>query len=151
MSEVEVKHERSESSMLSSTQRDENGMQRRIPTLLVLDETDGVSSPLASLLESRGHRVVSAGSCSEAIDVLRRGSPALAIVARDSTESGGTCCRDDEIRVATRSLGIPLLQVLEPEAELGSWINQSEANEDWVVRGCTPRELDARIARLLHR
>src|SRR3954462_2111875 len=102
MSEVEVNPERSESSMLSSTQRDENGMQRRIPTLLILDETDGVSSPLASLLESRGHRVVSAGSCSEAIDFLQRGRPALAIVARDSTETREAYCRGDEIRVAVR-------------------------------------------------
>jgi len=151
MSEVEVKPERPESSMLSPTQRDENGMQRRIPTLLVLDETDGVSSPLASLLESRGHRVVSAGSGPEAIDLLQRDSPALAIVARDSTETGMACCRGDEIRMAARSLGIPLLEVVEPEAGPGDWIDQSEGNEDWVVRGCTPRELDARIARLLRR
>jgi len=126
-------------------------MQRRIPTLLVLDETDGVSSPLASLLESRGHRVVASGSCSEALDFLQSGSPALAILARDSTKSGGTCSRGDEIRVAARSLGIPLLEVVEPEADLEGWIGQSEANEDWVVRGCTPRELETRVARLLRR
>jgi len=151
MSEVDVKAKRLESSMLLSPQGDENGMPQRLPPLLVLDETDGILSPLAPVLESRGYRVASAGSCTEAIDIIQHSSPSLAIVAQNSTRPGGTDCRYAKIRVAARNRGIPILEVVEPEADLGEWIHEFDGNEDWVVRGASPQELDARISRLLRR
>jgi len=137
--------------MLSSMQRGENGVGHDAQPLLVLEQSRTGSPELASLLETRGYRVVTAGTCGEAIEMIRSTTPALAVVDQGSARSDGMNPRLTDLRTAARKLGIPMLSVVEAGTDLGEWISDSMESEDWVVRGSTPEELHARLARLIRR
>jgi len=130
--------------MLSSSRWGGNGTPQTIPTLLVFDESNEGRGPLASLLESRGYRVVETGSCPDAVDFVRHTNPSLVVVARDSAGPDGSDCRVANLRTAARKSGIPLLEMVDAEADLDEWIEQAGENEDWVARGSTPQEVEAR-------
>jgi signal transduction histidine kinase len=151
MPKVRVKPEWVESSMLSSMHRGKQAVGQDAPPLLVFDESRVGSPELAYLLEGRGYRVVTAGSCGEAIEMIRDTRPALAVVAPGSTGPAGSGCRLADLRLAARELGIPVLDVVEAGVDLSETIEESADSEDWVVRGSTPEELDARVARLIRR
>jgi len=135
--------------MRASTFQGNGTVGRDPPRLLVLDLAEGTSdsSAIAMALESSGYHVVPAGSGGEALEVLRGTRPALAVVAEGGVGSSG---RIAEIRATARTAGIPLLEVLEADTDLEARLASLETVNDWVVRGCAPEELAARVARLLH-
>jgi signal transduction histidine kinase len=138
--------------MLSSLPWEENQVEHDTPRLLILDETRGASRELSALLEASGHRVIAVDSGGGAVQTLRRTRPAVAVVAHGAmTRAGGPGGRLAEFRAVARDLGIPILDVVEPGANLTEWIKESEEIDDWVVRGSSPDELSARVARLLRR
>jgi signal transduction histidine kinase len=150
MSKLHVDAERVEPSMPSSMRLGENHFELDSPRLLVLEETRGGAHELSALLEAGGHRVITQDSGGDAVQTLRRTRPALAVVAHGTmTRAPGG--RLAEFRAVARDLGIPILDVVDAGASLAKWIKESEEIDDWVVRGSSPDELNARVERLLRR
>jgi signal transduction histidine kinase len=137
--------------MLSSAQQGEAAVGQDSPRLLILDVSNPGATAIAAPLESRGYRVVSVGSGGEALQALRRARPSLAVVAQGRGGSAGSGARQSEFLAAARAMGIPVLEVIEDGVELRARLERSEDIDDWVLRGSSPEELDARIAGLLRR
>jgi len=137
--------------MLSSVQREEEAIDQNAPELLVLDEAPAGAATIAEPLESRGYRVISMGSGSEALHVLRSTRPALAIVAQGKSGREGAGGRLADLRAAARERGIPVLEVVEPGTNLDAQLGSFEDVDDWVMRDCSAEDLGARVARLVRR
>lgn len=103
---------------------------------------------LAPVLRSGGYQVHSVDSNSEALEALARTPPAVLIVAVSNDRAAVSGRPVGELRAAAQQRGIPVLDVLDPGADLGAAFGPSEA-DDWVLRTSSADELTARVARLL--
>jgi len=135
--------------MPSSLHQEEGVVDQVAPQLMVLDEASAELSEIKAPLELRGYRVVQVNSGGEALNALRRTRPALAIVAYGPVGRGGSTRNLTEWRGTARQMGIPVLAVVDSGADLRS--PSLEEFDDWVVRGSSTEELNARVARLLRR
>lgn len=120
------------------------------PRLLVFDETANPHA-IATSLESRGYRIIPIGPFDEVPQVLRREQPALLIVAHGANTGHESDGRLDGFRSLARELRIPILDVVEAGDDLKERVGSSAKGDDWVLHGCPPEELDARIERLILR
>jgi signal transduction histidine kinase len=137
--------------MLSSLQQREIGVEDRGPRLLVIDVSGAGTPELLSLLEERGYQVVAVHPGGEAAQILKRSRPALTVVAHGKADSASPDEDLTDLRTVSRSLGIPVLDILEPDTDLDRWVDESDELDDWIVRGGLPKELSARVAQLVRR
>jgi len=149
--DVRDRHKELEASMLSSLKQAEIGVEQRGPRLLVVDVSGAGLPELMTLLEERGYQVVAVKPVGEAAQILKRSRPALTLVAHGKPESAGFDEELADLRSTSRALGIPVLDILEPDTDLDRWVDESDEVDDWVVRGGLPKEISARVAQLVRR
>jgi len=112
-------------------------------SLLILDgETVEGYGPL---LRACGHRITTPRSTREAHQLMLRDPPSLLILGDEVLGEGA------ELRTIARTLGIPVLVVLDRGDELAMRTKHVATDGDWMVRGAPPEELAARVAGLLRR
>jgi DNA-binding response OmpR family regulator len=122
-----------------------NGAQQRI---LVVDDDPVIVRLVKDKLEGAGYAVMTANSGRQALDVIaRRGMPHLAIVDINMPVMGGFefCQAVQEFS----DLPVIMLSAVDEEETIIQGINRYA--EDYVVKPFSPRELLARVQRVLRR
>lgn len=116
--------------------------------ILVVDDDPAIRRLLKDKLENAGYEVWSAGSGDQALDVIaRRGMPHLAIV--DINMPGMNGLRFCEAVQQFSDLPVIMLSAVDEEETIVGSI--SRYAEDYVVKPFSPRELVARVQRVLRR
>lgn len=124
---------------------DERGILQRI---LVVDDDATIRRLVQDKLESAGYEVFTAASGQEALDVIgRRGMPHLAIV--DLHMPGMNGFQFCEMVQQFSDLPIIILSAVDEEETIIQGINRYA--EDYVTKPFSPRELAARVERVLRR
>ncbi len=117
------------------------------PTILLVDDEPPIQRATATLLRSRGYAVTVAGTGAEALEVLDRDRPSLAIVDLGLPDIDGTAlCQ----RLRARA-DIPII-VLSVRGEERSKVQALDAGaDDYVTKPFGPEELLARVRAGLRR
>lgn len=117
--------------------------------LVVLAADRARGGEVVAPLEAQGFRISPVDTPEEAARTLREARPALLIVA-DGAE---VPARGEwaEVRAAARSLGIPVLNIVDANHHLDDLLARSGDADDWVFRTREAAELPARAARLIRR
>ncbi len=116
--------------------------------ILVVDDDPAIQRLVKDKLESAGYEVFTAGSGHQALDIIqRRGIPHLAIVDINLPGmSGFEFCQAVQ---QFSDLPIIMLSAVDEEDTIIQGINRYA--EDYVVKPFSPRELVARVERVLRR
>lgn len=135
--------------MLSTAESKEKGVAETSPLLYILGADPASSAEVGSLLEGQGFQVEPFDNMDGTAAALRRVRPALLVrigsPAVTSTEFA-------PLGAIARTLDIPMLDVFEAGLEDGHAApSLGEDADDWVWRSSAPRELAARVNRLLRR
>jgi len=117
--------------------------------LIFLVGDESTMSPLADLLEREGFRVGHVHRSSEASRLFTQERVDLIIRAAGAISSNGSSI--DFVAKGASRLGIPLLDVVEDDADLGKLVDRHGEADDWIYRSRVEVELAARVGRLLRR
>ena len=116
--------------------------------ILVVDDDPAILSLVRNRLDQAGFKVLTAGSGLQALDLIdRRGLPHLAVV--DITMPGMDGFEFCQTVQAYSDLPVIMLTAVDEEETVIQCIDQ--CSEDYVTKPFSPRELVARIQRVLRR
>lgn len=120
----------------------------RLQRILVADDDSAIQRLLKDKLESAGYEVWTAASGSQALEIIqRRGMPHLAVV--DINMPGMNGLRFCEAVQEFSDLPVIMLSAIDEEETIVGSITRYA--EDYVTKPFSPRELVARVQRVLRR
>jgi DNA-binding response OmpR family regulator len=127
-----------------------SGHVRPAPAILIVDDDRRVIELLQIALEAHGYRVLAAGDGEEALDVARRERPDLVVLdVRLPKRSGFEVC--NRLRNDPDDPLVPIL-IVSAAAEVDSRVQGlTHGADDYLVKPFSPKELVARVQRLLAR
>jgi DNA-binding response OmpR family regulator len=125
-----------------------NDFAQKFQRILVVDDDPAILRMLCDKLERQGYEVLTAANGKEAMAVIsRRGLPHLAIVDLNMPEMNGfEFCRQVQ---SYSDLPVIMLTAVDEEETVIRGIEQYA--EDYVTKPFSPRELAARVQRVLRR
>lgn len=119
--------------------------------LLVVEEAPEHSARVIEQLTACGYRTTRlAGAPAEPLSALRQDAPDMVIVIDDDGQGGGSAT-GATIRAAAAERGIPVLMVVDYQANPTALAERLADVDDWVSIASAAVELPARVARLLRR
>jgi len=118
------------------------------PLLAVLEADPSRGAEIASALEGRGYRLQRYGAAAELNAALRDQRPGLVILG---SGPGGSASGLAELRAASRELGIPVLDVVEADADPAAMVEQHRDADGWIFRSGLAAELYPRVSWMLRR
>jgi signal transduction histidine kinase len=121
------------------------------PHLMIYDTALGRSADLVAALEAKGYRVDRPVTVPEALQRLRQARPALLIWADGPTATGAGRNGLSTLRMTSRELGIPMLDVIEDGDDPDVLADWHDDAQDWVFRCRGTIELPWRVGRVLRR
>ena len=121
------------------------------PHLMIYDTALGRSADLVAALEAKGYRVYRPDTVHEALQGLRQARPALLIWADGPTATAAGRNGLNALRMTSRELGIPMLDVIEDGDDPDVLADWHDDAQDWVFRCRGAIELPWRVGRVLRR
>ena len=115
--------------------------------VLVFGSDGGSLAEVVAQLKSQGWQVHSTRSPAEAIAAARGERPAFIVVIDDPEAVSGF----PELGKAMRSMGIPVLSIVDAGIDAGQLLKRQGDADDWVFRAALATELPLRVNRLMHR
>ena len=126
------------------------GRQDRKPTILVVDDDPRVIELLEIALDAHGFRVIRAGDGEEAMQVAANERPDLVVLdVRLPRRSGLEVC--EALRRDPDDPGVPIILVSAAAETEARVLGLARGADDYLVKPFSPKELLARIKRLLVR
>jgi len=119
------------------------------PQLIALIGADSLTGTLAGRLEGEGYRVRRADGPGEVSRLIEQDRPALVIRAAEPTGSHESA--PGLLAKGASRLGVPVLVVVEDDADPGLLVDRHGDADDWVYRSRVEVELLGRVWRLLRR
>src|SRR5579864_5455586 len=115
--------------------------------ILIVDDEPGIIRLIAMYLEREGFQTVGARTGGEALDALRRSTPALVVLDIMLPDiDGWEVCR--EIR---RHSDVPIIMLTAREGDEDKIVGLEIGADDYVTKPFVPRELVARVKAILRR
>src|SRR5579864_1029822 len=115
--------------------------------ILIVDDEPGIIRLIAMYLEREGFQTVGARTGGEALDALRRSTPALVVLDIMLPDiDGWEVCR--EIR---RSSDVPIIMLTAREGDEDKIVGLELGADDYVTKPFVPREIVARVKAILRR
>src|SRR5437660_6669001 len=115
--------------------------------ILIVDDEPGIIRLISMYLEREGFQTVGARTGGEALEVLRRSSPALVVLDIMLPDiDGWEVCR--EIRKVS---DVPIIMLTAREGDEDKIVGLEIGADDYVTKPFVPRELVARVKAILRR
>jgi DNA-binding response OmpR family regulator len=117
--------------------------------ILIVDDESGIVRLIAMYLEREGYGTLGARTGAEALEIVRRNTPPVALVILDimlPDIDGWEVCR--EIR---RSSDVPIIMLTAREGDEDKIVGLEIGADDYVTKPFVPRELVARVKAILRR
>src|SRR5690606_28104746 len=115
--------------------------------ILLVEDEESISQPLAFLLEREGYRVSVSADGNDAVDAFTRSSPDLVLLDLMLPGLPGTeVCR--AIRAASQ---VPIIMLSAKDSEIDIVVGLELGADDYVTKPYAARELLARIRAALRR
>ena len=117
------------------------------PKVLIVEDEQAISEPLAENLEREGFSPVVAGNAAEAMELFEREGPALVLLDLGLPDRDGRdVCRD----IRARS-GVPVIILTARGEEVDRILGLELGADDYIVKPFSAREVAARIRAVLRR
>jgi len=115
--------------------------------ILIVDDECGIVDGIAYALRTEGFHPVGCSTGGEALEVLRRGGPALVILDVGLPDGNGF----DLFREIRRLGDIPVIFLTARKEEVDRVVGLELGADDYVTKPFSPRELTARVRAVLRR
>jgi two-component system, OmpR family, response regulator RegX3 len=122
-------------------------VQRRRKTVLLVEDEDSITVPLAEALGREGFDTNVAGNVSDALDVAKRVSPDLVLLDLMLPDGSGL----DVCRELRRTSDVPIIILSARGEEADRVVGLELGADDYVVKPFSAREVVARIRAVLRR
>ncbi len=116
-------------------------------TVLLVEDEQSITEPLAGALASEGFDTRVAGTCGEALELARRISPDLVLLDVMLPDGSGF----DVLRELRRSSEVPVIMLTARGEETDRIVGLELGADDYVVKPFSAREVVARIRAVLRR
>lgn len=123
------------------------GLVAKPVTIAVIDDEEPIVDVVASYLKKNGYRVVSATTGGEALALIEKHNPALAILDRMLPDVSG----EELCQAIRRHSRMPILMLTAKVQEDDILEGLALGADDYVTKPFSPRELMARVDALLRR
>ena len=122
-------------------------MQPGRPTVLVVEDQESITTPLAEALERDGFEPQVAGTAAEALELFRRLRPDLVLLDLMLPDGSGF----DVCRELRRDSDVPIIMLTARGEEADRVVGLELGADDYVVKPFSAREVVARIRAVLRR
>ena len=122
-------------------------MQPGRPTVLVVEDQESITTPLAEALERDGFEPQVAGTAAEALELFRRLRPDLVLLDLMLPDGSGF----DVCRELRRDSDVPIIMLTARGEEADRVVGLELGADDYVVKPFSAREVVARVRAVLRR